>query len=228
MTVGQRSGGDRSHDRLLEYPSYSRRRDFGVVFGAGGRRFEEWLYRPKLVVEFLPNEGGFRTEGKWRDPRGTEFEEIYVRARVRNLRSRVAKQCRPYLVKIEEVHTSGQITPTKYFDNLPLLWPGPKRDYNPRDLPTGVHQFFDVVGVLKNARGWRFKFGDNFGHDYDELPNYTGTYRFTVMVTGDGVAPGGRKIDVTYHGDWHNLRALDAGPLGRRRAILRSWRHRSP
>jgi hypothetical protein len=172
-----------------------------------GRRLEELWYRPRLVVDFLSNEGGFRTEGTWREG-DKEITEVYIRARVRNIGSRVAKRCRPYLVKLEEVHPSGA-TPTTFFDSLVLRWPG--TDFDPRDIPRGINQFFDVVGVLKNQSGWRFSYRERFSNQA-ELPNYRGTYRFTIQVTGDGVAPAGRKIDVTYNGDWHNLRAVDAGP----------------
>jgi len=112
-------------------------------------------------------------------------------------------------VKLEEVHRSGT-TPTTYFDSLVLRWP--RNDYEPRDIPRGIDQFFDVVGVLKNSSGWRFTFREPFS-SHAELPNYRGTYRFTVLVTGDGVAPAGQKIDVTYDWDWHNLRAVGVGPV---------------
>ena len=172
----------------------------GLFSGLLGRLFEEWRYRPRLIVEFIPEEGGFRTEGTWNDG-GKEVTEIYLRARVRNVGSRVAKQCRPYLVKLEEVLPSGT-TPTKLFESRVLGWP--RNDYEPRDIPKGINLFFDVVGVLKDRSGWRFKFRE----PSPLLSGYSGTYRFTVLVTGDGVAPAGRKFDVTYHGDWHNLRAV--------------------
>lgn len=149
-----------------------------------------------------------RTEGTWKED-NTELTEIYIRARVRNTGSRVAKQCRPYLVGLEEVHPSGT-TATPFSESAVLPWP--LRDYGPRDIPKGIDQFFDVLGVLKNRTGWRLTFREKFS-EYAELPNYKGTYRFTVLVTGDGVEPRGRKIDVTYNGDWHNLRAVDAGRL---------------
>jgi hypothetical protein len=186
----------------------------GLFSGLLGRRLEEWWYRPRLKVEFNQNEHGFRTEGRWKEG-DTEIVEIYVRARVRNIGwGRVAKQCLPYLVNLEEVHTAG-ITPTTFVDSFVLRWAGVPQDpnrYNPRDLPIGINRFFDVVGVLKNKAGWRFTFRERFS-EHDELPNYAGTYRFTVLVTGDGVVPAGRKIDVTYNRDWHNLRAVDAGPI---------------
>jgi len=192
----------------------------GLFSGLAGRRFEEWLYGPRLVVEFLPEEGG-RTEGKWeRD--GTEVVEIYIRARVRNTRRRVAKQCRPYIVKLEEVQSSSTIT-TSFFDSLVLRWPGPysQLSYVPRDIPNGVHQFFDIVGVFKHRPGWRFKWQER-SSNLALLDSYAGTYRFTVLVTGDGVKPSGRKIDVYYDGkDWKTLRALDAGRFPPRPIFLR-------
>lgn len=131
----------------------------GLFSGLFGRRLEEWWFRPKLVVDFIPSGGGFRTEGRWME-NDVELVEIYVRARVRNFGRIVAKQCRPYLVKLEEVHPSGRTTPTTYFDSLPLRWPG--NTYEPRDIPSKINQFFDIVGVLKNRPGWRFGFRERF------------------------------------------------------------------
>ena len=121
----------------------------GLFSGLLGQRVEEWWYRPRLVVEFLSNEGGFRTEGTWREG-DKEITQIYIRARVRNEGSHIAKRCRPYLVKLEEIHPSGT-TPTRLFDSLVLRWPG--NEFDARDIPRGINQFFDVVGVLKNRSG---------------------------------------------------------------------------
>jgi hypothetical protein len=208
---GQGKQGDMTNDPWILLISAGVGLVSGLFSGLFGRRLEEWWYRPRLKVDFIWNEVGFRTEAKWTQG-DTEFEEIYIRARVRNLgRGRVAKQCRPYLVKLEEVHAAG-VTPTAFVDSLVLRWPGPKQDDDPRDLPTGINLFFDVLGVLKNSSGWRFTFRERFT-EHAELPNYAGTYRFTVLVTGDGAKYDGRKIDVTYNRDWHSLRAVDVGPI---------------
>src|SRR5271169_6336195 len=93
---------------------------FGLFSGLLGRLFEEWRYRPRLVVEFILGADGFRTEGTWKEKNGDiEVTEIYIRARVRNVGSRVAKQCRPYLVKVEEVLPSGT-TPTRMVESRVL------------------------------------------------------------------------------------------------------------
>ncbi len=182
----------------------------GLFSGLAGRRFEAWLAAPRLKVEFVQNEGGFLTEGSWKEG-DVEIVEIYIRARVRNLGTIVAKKCRPYLVKLEEVQPSGT-TSTDLFDSVVLRWPGHPQDFAPRDIPHGVNQFFDIVGVLKNKPGWRFKFRENFS-SHHRLSKYEGTYRFTVLISGDGFKPVGRKIDVTYSGDSKGLRAVDAGAV---------------
>jgi hypothetical protein len=40
---------------------------FGLFSGLLRRLFEEWRYRPRLEVEFIPDENGFRTEGTWNE-----------------------------------------------------------------------------------------------------------------------------------------------------------------
>jgi hypothetical protein len=124
---------------------------FGLFSGLLRRLFEEWRYRPRLEVEFIPDENGFCTEGTWNEgdksfPRFTWGSRTkYGEAR------RLAMQS--YLVKLEEVHPSGTTaTPFSFSDNLVLPWP--LGDYRPRDITRGIDQFFDVLGVLNNRLGW--------------------------------------------------------------------------
>jgi hypothetical protein len=180
----------------------------GLFSGLAGRRLEEWLFRPRLKVDFLPGEDAFQTEGRW-ESGGTERAEIYIRALVINTRSRVAKDCQPFVVKLEEVHSSGEIT-TTFFDSLTLPWPLSK--HTVRDIPKGVQQFFDVVAVRKDRPGWRFTWQEQFTN-LATLSDHRGTYRFTVLVTGDGVAPDGRKIDVSFDGNPNTIRTFDRGPF---------------
>jgi hypothetical protein len=172
----------------------------GLFSGLLGRLFEEWRYRPRLVVDFSPDTEGFLTE--WtRSEGGTQMTDNYIRARVRNEARRVAKQCRPYLVKVEEVLPSGR-NPTKMVESLVLGWPR-------GDIPKRISQFDDVTAVAKdnNRPGWIFKTRE----PSPVLAGYKGTYRLTALVAGDGVAPDGRKIEVIYRGEWEHLRAQDAG-----------------
>ena len=40
------------------------------------------------------------------------------------------------------------------------------------------------------------------------LKNYRGTYRFKLLATADNAERVAYRIDITYDGDWHNLRAI--------------------
>lgn len=176
----------------------------GLFSGFLGRRLEERLFGPKLVVDFVPGEVGFRTEGSWTHE-GAEIVELYIRARARNVGKHIARQCRPYLTKLERVFPAGTTERAPIFESLVLRWPG--GDFAPRDIPPGIIQFFDVVGVLKSSPGWRIKFSENHS-SLAELAQFQGTYRFTVLVTGEGARPAECAIDVTYNGNWHNFAAV--------------------
>jgi hypothetical protein len=47
---------------------------------------------------------------------------------------------------------------------------------------------------------------------YAHLWNYHGTYRMTVLVSGDGVNPVSRRVIVRWNGIWDQLDASDGGP----------------
>jgi hypothetical protein len=89
-----------------------------------------------------------------------------------------------YLVKLVEVHPSGTTaTPFSFSDSLVLPWP--LRDHRPRDIPRGIDQFFDVLGVLNNRLGWWAHLQRKFHFtDFASLHDYGGIYQFTVLVTG--------------------------------------------
>jgi hypothetical protein len=125
----------------------------GLFSGLLGRRLEEWWYQPKLVLEFDPDERGFRTEGKWKEG-DTEVVEIYIRDRVRNVgRGRIATQCRPYLVNLEEVHSAGT-TATSFVDSLVLRC---------RDQPKIIIQEIYLKGSINSSMLWAYSRTDRAG-----------------------------------------------------------------
>jgi hypothetical protein len=42
------------------------------------------------------------------------------------------------------------------------------------------------------------------------LTSYKETYRFHLIATADNAEPATCAVDVSYDGDWHNLRAVSA------------------
>lgn len=175
----------------------------GVLSGAY-QHARDHRNRPKLQVDF---EGG---AGNRRDAKhkgaNNEVEYIYIRARVRNLGRRAARNCRVFLTGVHEVQQGGQLTNTTYCDSLPVPWAG--NDLQPRDIPEGPHFYVDLVRFSKEQAWWYF--GANLFSSDDDLKKFKGTLRLSLMVTADNASPHACAVDVTYKGDWKELRAVSA------------------
>jgi hypothetical protein len=61
------------------------------------------------------------------------------------------------------------------------------------------------VRFFKNAGGWNFLTKPHLYSSLAALADHRGTYRFTVVVAGDGATPQAKQICVDYNGDWHNV-----------------------
>lgn len=157
--------------------------------------FKDKWTRPKLHLDFVDDSAHVNRLAS--DPR-PEIAGVWVRVRATNLRFQLAKQCRPFLTKLETVDASGKATPTNFADSLVLRWPG--GDITPRDIPKDVEFYIDVVVFHKTSDQFNFLVQRLFGHNSD-LQNYHGTYRFHILLTGDDVYPARCAIDVTYNGD---------------------------
>jgi hypothetical protein len=178
----------------------------GLLSGAY-QHIRDHASRPRLQIDYEGVEGAHRVEVDYTDKENRPVAEIYIRARVQNKGRRVAKGCLVFLANVREVHPSGMTT-TSFHDSMPLAWAG--WNFSPRDIPRGVEFYVDVVRVSKHVSGWRFSVERLFA-SHAELKDYRGTYRFSLMVTGDKADPAMCEVDVTYDGDWHNLRAVAVG-----------------
>jgi hypothetical protein len=79
----------------------------------------QWLYRPRLSLSF-GSSGDFIT--KTPEVAGaSKYEACYIRLKVVNLSSRLAKACRAYLVGIEK-QVDGAFRPEVYCDSIQLAW----------------------------------------------------------------------------------------------------------
>lgn len=116
----------------------------GFVTAVCAEPARQRLFRPVLELNFA-NTPDCVT--KTRTTGG--HQAIYVRLRVENKKSRLAKQCRAYLIKIEIKNNDGEFESTMYTDSIQLAWscrePGMERA--PLDLPNGVLQYIDVVAT---------------------------------------------------------------------------------
>jgi hypothetical protein len=135
--------------------------------------------------------------------------DVFIRARVRNIGSETYKNARVFLTSLKEVHQSGVTTPTSLHDATPLPWAG--WDFKPRDLPPSpdANHYVDLMRVSKHEPGWIICAQQVFA-DHDKLKRYRGTYRFHVALCADNAILTTCGVDVSYYGDWHNLRAVAA------------------
>ena len=175
----------------------------GLISGAY-QHARDWFNRPKLRID-SEEAAANKVEADYKAADGTAVSEIYIRARVQNTGRQIAQGCVVFLAKLEEVHPSGGTTSTVFFDSRPLTWAG--WNFLPRDVPSGLDFYVDVMRVSKSAPGWKFSVQKLFWNE-EALQSYSGTYRFTLMVTADNAEPASCKIDITYNGDWHSLRAV--------------------
>jgi hypothetical protein len=124
--------------------------------------------------------------------------------RVENSTKRhVAKHCRAYLVELHKISNTKVISENLTPDTFQLPWAGP--DFEPRDIPAGVKQYVDLVRFSKQASGWSFLTKPPLYASLAKLSDHRGTYRFTMVVAGDGATPQTKQIYVDYNGDWNNV-----------------------
>jgi hypothetical protein len=95
-------------------------------------------------------------------------------------------------------------------DSAQLPWEG--GDFDPRDIPFGAAQYADIVHFSKEPEksGWDFHARPPYLNRDRSLTDYRGTYRFSVLVSCDGVTPATKPINVDYNGDWQSARPYDA------------------
>ncbi len=176
----------------------------GVIVGWGltflTRRFEEKWFGARLVID-----------GKEAPANKDETaDKAYMRFRVRNTTERrVAKNCRAYIVELHKVSNGGQVVSGNLLpDSFQLPWAG--YDFEPRDIPAKVSQYVNIVSFSKNEPGWEFLTKPGFFESLKALKEHQGTYRFTVVVAGDGATPQTKQIDIDYNGNWKNAVLYDA------------------
>ena len=177
----------------------------GLMTGAY-QHARDWFNRPKLLIDFEGNAANI-VDADYKRRDGTAVSEVYIRARVRNTGSHIAKGCLVFLAKLEKVHPSGGTTSTVFFDPRPLAW-GAGVKFTPRDVPSGLDFYVDLMRVSRSDAGWNFSVEKSLSNEA-ALQSYSGTYRFNLVVTADDAKPVSRKIDITYDGqDWQSLSAV--------------------
>jgi len=179
----------------------------GLVAGLLTGFYQHWREhwnRPILSIDFQDDKF-HRVESTHKRSDGKEDSFVYIRARVRNTGRNVAKDCRVFLAHLEEVHPSGKTTRTVFLDSRQLAWSG--WNFVSLSLPAGLDFYADVLRISKAASGWGISVEQIFASEQD-LKSYSGTYRFHLVATSENAVPARCTVDITYAGDWRNLRAV--------------------
>ena len=161
-----------------------------------------WIYAPRLKLTF-----GTSNHFLTRTPEN-EHEAIYVRIKVENYRSTLAKGCRAYLVNIERKVKSGDFEQTEYCDSMQLGWAYQKdRRFDAFDLPRKVPHFVDIMSTRQTAPGFKLE-TKVIPLLYKQMLVTPGIYRFTVVVSGDGVKPAHINPIVSWNGNCGSKNAV--------------------
>jgi hypothetical protein len=186
----------------------------GAVLGFTAAVFAEplrqWIYRPKLKLEFNDDPGCRARTPEQAQLTGVPvpniYEADYIRIKVTNTKPFIAKNCLAYLIGIEKPDNSGTFTPTIYGDSIPLPWSCRGEEaYGPLDLPRGIVQFIDVVSTRSIS--------NDFTPAIRPIPyRYIGLFekgifRFSVQVSGENVKPVSIKIVFRWTGAWNQYEA---------------------
>ena len=171
----------------------------GFLSAVFAEPIRQWLYRPKLSLEFLHNDHFVTTTDEGSPP---THQAKYVRVRASNLSARAAKGCRAYLVGLQRRGPGGAWEATEYCDCLQLAWSArPGASHDALDLAAGTPFFIDVVSTRQpsQAFAWSAMFTP---YRVQHLFRTPGTYLFTILVTGDNVKPAKLSVSFKWTGVW--------------------------
>jgi hypothetical protein len=180
----------------------------GWVLALFAEPVHQRIFGPRLELVFKDTEH-FVTHTKEGTP-DSLHEAIYVRVKVTNVKWALAKACRAYLVNVERRGSSGQFEATEYCESLQLAWSAQTEPYRALDLPRHVPHFVDVVStrdIEKDA--FRLHIAVPLFR-LERLWRTPGTYRFTILVSGDGVRPERIQLCFTWSDHWNDFKVSQA------------------
>ena len=179
----------------------------GWVLGLFSEPVRQRIFGPRLELVF-ENTEHFVTPTKEVGPPGSLHMALFVRVKVTNVKWALAKACRAYLVNVERLGSSNQFEATEYCESLQLAWSAHKEEerYGPLDLPRQVPQFVDVVSTRDSEKD-AFRLEIAFTpFRFRRLLSTRGTYRLTILVSGDGVRPEQIQLCFTWSGTWNDVK----------------------
>jgi hypothetical protein len=170
-----------------------------------------WILRPALVLEF-GNTAHYVTPTPEQGP-GGEHQAIFFRVKVTNRKPALAKGCRVFLTNIEQQDSTGSfVTSTDYCESLQLGWAVRNEPFEAVDVPRGVPFFVDVISTRSIDRIFRPQI-PLFALRYVQLFQTPGTYRLTIVASGDDVKPATLRLVVKWTGEWNRAEVSRVGAV---------------
>ncbi len=201
----------------------------GAIAGGAAALIVDWLKRmafvPRLIPQCEAKRKGFtpiaRVPGRFTSEGGPEVNARYVRVAVtnRSLTRTSAKACKAYLTAIRVINATGSFDETSFAESLRLRWAyeGPNGElHGGIEIPTGVTVYFDVFSS-QEPTPWNEKVdGDErilevAAKDARQAPEFVNllalnsAYRFSLLITADGIEPVKAELDVRLGSSWNQI-----------------------
>jgi hypothetical protein len=197
---------------------------FGLIAAVISEWLKRLLFRPKLRVRF-GSTPDLRVPTIVGPPLNKE-NAIYVRGLVENRRGTYAKNCRVYLVKVDQLEGTVFKVCEFYRDSLRLLWAyegeSDTATHEGIDIPKGTGFYFDIM-ASKQRRSLVADTSSSesvnriiqvavksLRYDHERLMNklVTGTFRFTVVIVCENGAPRKRTVKVNLKAGWNEVEVI--------------------
>jgi hypothetical protein len=171
----------------------------GVLTAIFAEPIRQRIFRPKLELTFENNDRFVTTTDEGDPP---THRARYIRVKATNLKARIAKDCRAYLIAVDRRGPTGSWDTTEFCDCLQLDWSAhPGASQSALDLSQDVPFFVDVVSTREKAISFAPALAFT-PYRFQHLFSPPGTYRFTILVTGDNVKPARLSISFKCTGVW--------------------------
>jgi hypothetical protein len=179
----------------------------GFVTAILAEPLRQRFFRAQLKLEF-DQSSPFLVEAVSRDLAGEQdkYEMQFIRIKVTNIKRHLARSCRAFLINVEKENGRGVFEQTHYYDSLQLTWASETHDpFREIDLPNGINKYIDVISTRSDRHSFYPHIEFSASRLAEELFTEPGTFRFTILVSGDGIDPEVAKLVFSWKGVWNNF-----------------------
>jgi hypothetical protein len=203
----------------------------GFITSVFAEVVRKWLQRPQPVMMFEQERGGIVRPVERVESSSDATQTCYVRIRVYNKSKHFAKSSRPYIARIDrrladeknrvnrswlslfQSRMRDESYVNVHLDPLPLRWA--YVGSNPIDIAGGMSFFFDVLRT-DNVQNYFAPCADPLPEFWKQQLAIPGTYKLTIMLSADQIAPVTAALLVKWNGKWDEVSAslIEPGTSG--------------